>query len=286
MAAGDLITLDYELEYNGVVTGDTNTIHVRQIDIFSGAEVRQKSLNRPLDHGAFATDAFYGPRTVRVEFEVWGTSEATLATNLDKALELTVLTETDEPLVVQLPSFGKFRFEGRCIRRASSPVNHDYQLGYFVTFICDYFVPDPRILGNTLNSSVLTKTTASGNLTYNLTYNLNYGSSGTSGTNINNAGMFEARPTVTVNGPFTSFNLENVTQGKKLEFSDGPDAGQNVVIDFYARTVFLNGTASRYNWVKDSTQWWTLQPGNNEIRLNGSSTGTPTATIEWRDSRV
>ena len=285
MAAGDLISNNYEIEFNGVVSGDTNQIELVECSLFSAPDVRLKSLDRPLDHGAFSTSAFYSGRTIEVDLEVWGATEGELQTNLVKALQMTELTDTDIPWVMQLPGFGKVRLEAKCIRRNVGAINQDYNVGYKTTVTADYWAPNPRILSNSQGSQALGVAVQSGGLTYDISYDIVYGASGTSGNIVTNSGSFETRPSITITGPISNPNLENVTTGKVLSFAGFSLAsGETLVVDFYNRQVLLNGTSSRYFWVNDVTKWWTLIPGDNEIRLGGTSSGSASATVTWRNA--
>jgi hypothetical protein len=284
MAAGDLINNDFEIEYNGVVTGDTNNIEVVRCSLFNAPAVRHKSLDRPLDQGSFSSQGFYSGRTVAVDMEVWGATEAELQTNLIAALNLTELTTNDTPWVMQLPGFGKVRLEGKCIRRDVSPIDRDYSTGYVTRITADWWMPNPRILSNSESSQVLGKAVASGGMNYDISYDISYGASGNSGNRLVNAGSYETRPRAVITGPINTPVLENVTQGKALRFNGTLTAAQTLEVDFYTRQVLLNGTASRYSWINDVTQWWALQPGDNEVRLNGTTAGSPTATFTWRSA--
>lgn len=284
MAAGDLISNNYEIEFNGIVTGDTYNIEVVRCSLFSAPGTRQKSLDRPLDQGSFSSSAYYSGRNVAVDMEVWGASESELQTNLIAALNLTELTTDDQPWVMQLPGFGKVYLEGKCIRRDVTPIDRDFSTGYVARLTADWWMPNPRILSGTESSQDVTKSIASGGMSYDISYDISYGASGSSGNTLTNAGSYETRPVCVITGPINTPILENVTQGKALRFNGTINTGETLTVNFYNHQVLLNGTASRYSWVNDVTQWWALEPGDNEVRLNGTSVGSPTATFTWRDA--
>lgn len=284
MAAGDLITEDYQAEYNGVVTSDN--IELVSTDFFSASDVRLQNIDRPLDHGSFCAKGFYSGFFFTNTYEVWGTSTSDLKENLEKLFNLTELLEEEVPFVIQHPDFGKVQRNAICTKRSVSPIGIEAVVGKVHTVTAEYFSCNPRLQSNTLRSQSIAKSTVSGGLTYDLTYDLSYGSSGVGGETLTNAGTFETRPVATVYGPVNNFNLEQVTQGKKLTFNGTLGSSDYLEIDFLERSVLLNGTSSRYLWVEDVTQWWNLQPGDNEIRFNGSSAGSPTVTVTWRDSWI
>jgi len=89
-------------------------------------------------------------------------------------------------------------------------------------------------------------------------------------------------PTFRVNGPVTNPYLENITTGEFLYITYTLGVGEWLDIDFKDKTVLLNGESSRY-YTKSGT-WWMLQPGDNNVRLGGTTTGSPSATVSWRDA--
>ncbi len=87
-----------------------------------------------------------------------------------------------------------------------------------------------------------------------------------------------------INGPVVDPFLENTATGEIVRLTGTLDAGDYLVVDSDARTVLLNGTASRYSWVSPGSTWWQLEPGANSVRYgatSGSGTGTLTSRSVW-----
>lgn len=282
MAAGDLITQNYEVEFNGVLFGGAAAnLEVVEFSPFESPDMRTVDLARPLDHGMFLSTDYYGGRTVVLEAETWNTWSGVL-----NALTALQTYNTELPLVFQLPTVGKLRVNCRVRRRAQMAVNQEFNVGGRTRVIVEFYATDPRIYSNTLQSAVATLTPASSGITFNAVFNLLFGVGTSSTVSVTNAGTFETRPQISIAGPVTDPYLENQTTGKTLSFNGDLASGETLEVDFLNRTVLLNGTASRYSWVDDTDGWWTLQPGVNSIRLGGSTASSATATISWRDAYV
>jgi len=117
--------------------------------------------------------------------------------------------------------------------------------------------PDPRILANAA-------TTLAG--------------SGTA----TNSGNFKASPVLTVTGSAAGpIVITNSTAGATVSVSTAVPGGQQLVIDFLARTVLLNGV-NRYDLVTSTPTWWDVLPGANTIVYSGGGT----AVLSWNDSWI
>lgn len=112
--------------------------------------------------------------------------------------------------------------------------------------------------------------------TYDLEFDRVYPESPPIGvTTVTNDGNMNAYPVLRLYGPATGVNIENQTVGKTLELPDlVVDAGDYIEIDTRNRTIRLLGDPdqSRYSYVDfDTSAWWSLIPGDNELRYYPSS---------------
>ncbi len=284
MPAGDLITTDYQFEYAGVLFVDGAQRDLVEAVGFGLPEMRTSDTDRPRDHGMLEGADFLGQRTIEIELEILGTSAADLDAQLTALATMNAkIDATEQPLVWQFPSEGKRRSFARLRKR---PVTVDRDYVFNVAHVRMQFVAtDPRIYDNTQSSSPLTLPVASGGLGWPLGWPLGWGSSSGGFANVTNAGTFPTRPVVTFVGPLTSPNLQNVTTGLTWECMFDLQTGDTLVVDFDARTVLLNGTASRYSFVTAESQWWELVPGVNQLKL-GASAGTGSATVAFRSAWI
>jgi len=104
--------------------------------------------------------------------------------------------------------------------------------------------------------------------------------------NLANNGNFFSNHPITIEGPVTNPRVESLTQGKTLAMDIVLGVGETLVLDAESRTVLLNGTASRYNTLTTESEWFDLQPGNNEVRFQAATPTAATMTITWRSSWV
>lgn len=133
--------------------------------------------------------------------------------------------------------------------------------------------------------------TPPGGRTYPLTFPRVYPAAGPTGVVIvNNAGDATAYPLLRLYGPATEPIIENLTQDKLLEFDSLTiNAGEFLEIDTRAKTILLNGdpTAPAYDkLLYPNSAWWTLSPGDNEIKYRPATftAATTVAEVVWRDA--
>lgn len=104
----------------------------------------------------------------------------------------------------------------------------------------------------------------------------------TPGGTATNTGNFKASPVLTVTGAAAGpIVIANSTAGRTVTVTTAIPGGQQLVIDFKARAVLLNGV-NRYDLVTGIPQWFDIAPGNNTITYSGG--GTP--SLSWNDSWI
>lgn len=99
-----------------------------------------------------------------------------------------------------------------------------------------------------------------------------------------NAGNFETRPIVTIQGPINFPSVIDMQTGKFVSFSYvNLGVGDRLVIDTDARIGTLNGS---YRAADLNSWWWVLQPGSHTLLLAGSTTGGASMTITYNDAWI
>lgn len=280
MAVGDLVTTDLQFEFSGVQFGGCCT--GLDLDFLSGSgfdmpELRTSDVVRPRDHGMLAGADYFGGRTITIEVIVAAASKATLETKLLALSRMPMGGQTESQLVFQLPGQGK-RYVNARLRRRGYPVEFGYANGRAVMIALQFFATDPRIYDLTGSTFSINLPVASGGLGWAVSWPVAWSTS-TSGTvTYTNSGNFESRPVVTFTGPLTSPSIQNVTTGLTWACNFDLQTGDTLVVDFMARTVLLNGTASRYSYVLPTSSWWVLVPGANQLRITASS-GSGNASV-------
>ena len=277
----------WQLEVNGLVlgAGTSYQITAEGPEGLGLPDLRTSDLPRPQDHGVYFGADFFSSRSLIIE--VWlladSASDATVLMDaLTAAWQPPAGADTFSPLTIRLPGQDDRVLYGRPRR-----LGYDTSRlrGGAVKATLQYDAADPRLYSATGNLVTVNLPTISGGLEWPTGWPLVWGAGSAGGVTIRNDGNFGSRPVATFRGDLLGPTLENVTAGKVFRMHDDflLGAGDSLVVDFDARTVLLNGTASRYGDVDSTSQWWELVPGPNEIRL-GAHEGAGWADINYRSA--
>lgn len=156
---------------------------------------------------------------------------------------------------------------------------------------CGFVALDPLHYSGAERTQTLSLPTTSGGLTLPLTAPLSIAATFTSGrAAIANAGSAEVGLKIRIDGPVfeprVSLLVGATTTTLRLFLT--VEAGQWLEIDTsdHARTVYLNGQASRRNFAAaDRGNWPSLPTGPAEIAFNASAySATAQLTVRWRDA--
>lgn len=290
--AGDNITGDGQLEFNGYVLGDNNKTFMDQITgwddlpgVDSGNTARSNS------HGAWVGKKLANQRIITwsgrfspPDPNTWADELRALRT----AFSLPIDTE-ELPLVIQ--SIGEKKLVFGSVVQRSIPMDRAY--GYFGANVSIQFeCSDPRRYSLGENSWTLElPPVVSVGLTYPLSYPLYYGEEVTSSSGtLFNDGDIVTPLTMTFYGPVTNPSLLNLTHGTKMEFEINLAADEYLEVDTRTGTVLLNGIADRlYTRTSTSSPLMSfgLLPGDNEMQITASSWNSPASVgISWRDATL
>lgn len=241
----------------------------------------------PLQHGVWFGPEYLGGRSILLEVHVRGDDPSDTMANIDALVAAWQLDTSGDgygavtTLDICLPGVGTRRLYGRPRRVAGTL---DRVVHSNAQFTLEFVAGNPRWQSPTLSQQVFTPATASVGRGYNRSFNYGYGGATDSGIEVcNNAGTAEAIPVLRIDGPCTTPSLINETTGKTLTLDYTLASGEYLLIDFYERTVLLDGTASRFYAKRGD--WWGLAPGDNEIRFAVQSSSSPcAATLSWRSA--
>ena len=279
---------DYQLSVatTGLLLGAGTDYIVHSWDGLGLPGVRTNDRPKPYVHGAFLGPEFVDGRNVIIDVSLRGDSDTDAMSMLDALIaawyfDATGLTayDTSSYLTVKLPGQSIRRLYGRPRR---GKIDIDRLLQGHPSASLEWWAGDPRWYSDDLHSQGMSLGSATTGRSYPRSYDFGYGGTATSGAaSIVNAGNFITQPTLRLDGPLTNVTLTNETTGESLVITYTLGSGEYLLVDFAAKTVLLNGTASRY-YAKSGT-WWALRPGSNSIRFAASS-GSGTATLSWRDA--
>lgn len=277
------LTADYQAELRGVVLGPSSDYpHAAAPQGFGTPSYRTGDQPRPLDHGEFAGLDLMNGRTV--VFDVWvvGDDDTEAAANLNALKAAFAPSSATLELSVRLAGTD-YALLGR---PRGVVANIEYVRDGVARARCEFKALDPRLYSLEVTDSPLVLASNSGaGLEFPLTFPMTFGGAATGGVvTVENAGTFTAPWVAVINGPVVDPFLENTATGEIVRLTGTLDAGDYLVVDSDARTVLLNGTASRYSWVSPGSTWWQLEPGANSVRYgatSGSGTGTLTSRSVW-----
>lgn len=251
---------------------------------------REVSDLRPSDHGMTDATRYYGARSI----ELVGFIQTPTFGELWPAVD-----ELKKSMAIGSLHTFKFRREGlsydeQAQVRVASTVDipggtmPSPFLQWGVSLVC----PDPRIYEAIQSSGSYDPTdTGSGGLFFPLTFPLDFQASETSGLlEIVNAGTIETPPVITITGPVTNPIVDNESTGHSI-YTQGLElaSGNTLVINVAERWAKLNGTTKRPDLIDASlTDWFSLEPGTNQLRLRGSgmSAGSTELSITYRSARI
>ena len=150
-----------------------------------------------------------------------------------------------------------------------------------------FVATDPLRYSTTESTASTGLTTLSGGLDFPATAPFVFGTAGDSSVmDCTNDGTIATPWVATFSGPLTAPELVHLGSGKRITLSGATlAAGETLVVDSDARTVLLEGTASRYSWLAAASQWFDIEPGANSVQLLGAS-GSGSVSLAWRSAWI
>jgi len=280
MAAGDLITVPWQVELNGLLMGGLTNFPFVAFDPWAAPVVRSGSQARPArSKGSFPGIDDYGERMVEAELRIAGTTYADVqASRRLLAAAWKLPASGTVPLIWMEDDGVKYRVDGK-------PNLADPRVQPNIPTKAMFVASDPRIYNNTLVQVTAPFPTSSGGLLFSAAAPFVFGTGGTGGSlDCPNNGNIETPYVVVFTGPLVAPTIEHTAQAKILAFTGTLAAGESLVVDSASRTVLLNGVSSRYSWLI-SPQWFTLEPGPNGLRFSGGS-GTGSVQVSYRHAQL
>lgn len=274
---GDLISQDWQIELQGLLMGPGTAYVVQRFNPWSAPTIRTATLERPRDHGLISAGADHlGQRLVTATFYMADSTDTAARQRLAAAWG-----PVSAPVALVWQEYGvKYRIVGK-------PALADSDVTPGMPTDCRFVATDPRIYTNAATTVSLSMPTASGGLGFPFGFPLAFGAGSSGLADFVNAGTFPTRPLVVFHGPLTGPSIENVTTGEKWRTTFDLPAGQDLYVDFDARTVSLtaDGKTSRYSYTPSDAIWWELPAGTSQLRL-GASAGTGTADVTARSAWI
>jgi hypothetical protein len=290
LAAGDLITELWQVEWRGNVWGGTNA-DTAIVDLSGWLErpaLRGSNADRPARHGAYPGLKRAETRAVEVELTVMVDDpdmsilraiEDATAYDEDPAEEdLVIWAGTEHPQLVRAR-----------LEKAAIPTDHEWSVGHHRARL-QWVATDPRrySIVETVTPVLGMPGGATSGVTFPITFPITFGSGVSSGSlTLYNAGNAPTWPTFTLTGALTAPAIVRADTGQKIQFAPTFTLGngETMVIDTDARSVTIAGVSRRDAVV--SADWFPIPP-RQTIVLTLASTGAYDAaaglTVAYRDA--
>lgn len=258
-------------------TTDANGITwlLKNFEGWDGTDVQGPgNVARSGDHGAWASSQFLAPRIITLTLLASAATQA--LRDLARALLQQALPVSDLAVFLlnePVPKQASVRMSGR--------ITETYPTTLDVEFTVPMAAPDPRKYGAPNLVSTVAPVQNGVTLPVTLPFTLPAQTPGGAVT-VTNAGSFETRPLVTINGPITSPFLQNVTTGQIVSFTGLVlGAADSLVVDFNARQAFFDGV---YRTADITSSWWSIPPGTVTIQLGGTGSAGAQMSVSWQSA--
>lgn len=286
MAIGDLITADFQYEWNQtLLVGSGTNYDVIEVDGLDDLPTVD-SFDSPRDARWGSDDGtdLARDRVATFSGELFTATDAGMASLLD-GLRDTLTVGPVGTLAWRHPGEGVRFVYARC-RRRSIPVNHRRSV-LSAVWAAQLVAVDPLIYSAASTTKSSARTTGGTGFTPPFTPPFTLGAAVAGTVRVTNAGSASARWTARLAGPLTNPVLTNRSTGARLAFTANGGltlaAGEYVDLASDARSVLLAGTASRRSQLSLDSRWFDLPPGHTDIELTADS-GTGTFAITWRSA--
>jgi hypothetical protein len=278
------ITANTQVEFGGLLLEDGFEI-VSVEGLADSPEVRSTDLARVARHGFLPGQDYLGGRSVTLTVDIYGWDDTSFAALVGAFRAVFTPGGPEEPLSFRLAGLadgGVVSINARP-RRLSLPLTSAYWSNA-VRATVQLYATDPLIYSALTTTTTIALPQPPGGFTFDLTFDFDFGAQGGPTTvTIVNSGTATAYPTVRVNGPVTDPSLRNETLDREVSVGLVVDTGEWLDIDFKNRTVLLNGSANRYQYLTVA-DWWGLEPGSNSIRYSAQEWSASSAVFAHKSA--
>lgn len=242
MAAGDLVTRDFQMEFNNLLLGAATPYGWQNLQGWDDLpDVDIGLVHQPLQHGAQAGPPYARERVLTWEFQMWPNRVDFAAARA--AIRRATAPRRDgvlQPLVISTVEETHLVF-AVCTKR-NIPADRRYA-ARIPKGILQFIAPDSRRFSVAESTVRIDAPTGVTGLQYPLTYPLDYGGTVTPGSsNALNEGDTETHPLIEISGPCINPKVTNQALGSFLAFNITLALGEVLTVDTNKGTVFLGST--------------------------------------------
>jgi hypothetical protein len=238
--------------------------HLTEMQGWDSPDQRAEYTPREADHGAWAAPVYLSQRPITLAGKIETSGLAALDSAMDQLIAACALTDTTLTVYETTPKQATVRRSGSPLLRPITDRIAEYSL--LVT------AADPRRYSTTLLSQSTALPSVTGGLTLPVTLPVTISATTVAGSiTLTNSGSMATRPTLTIAGPVTTPTIVAALPGgsvTQIAYGATLQAGDVLVIDSAARTVVLNGTASRRLYFSGT---WPEIPAGSSVTYSWSS---------------
>ncbi|MEW2415284.1 hypothetical protein AB0953_16435 [Streptomyces sp. NPDC046866] len=238
--------------------------HLQGLDGWDGSDLRAEYTPREADHGAWGAPVYLSQRPIALKGKIEAPGLASLDTAMEQLIAAVALTDTTLTVYETIPKQATVRRSGATLIQPLTDRIAEYSL--LVT------AADPRRYSTTLLSQSTALPSVTGGLTLPVTLPVAISATTVAGSiTLTNAGSMATRPTLTITGPVVTPTIVAALPGgsvTQIAYGATLQVGDVLVIDSAARTVILNGTASRRLYFSGT---WPEIPANSSVTYSWSS---------------
>jgi len=249
-----------------------------------GVPTAGQVVQRAGDHGGYASPQFLAPRPITLTITASAISQAQRDV-ARYALHQAIPVGSGGGSDLALFTFNEPVAKQCYVRGSGTAVTESCVSTSEVEFTVGLIAPDPRLYSAVQHSAVGTAGSRAAGLAPPWTppITLPAGAPPAS-VSVTNAGNFETRPTVTIQGPITAPQVQNVTTGQIVSYSALTlGAGDLLVLDFMNRVGTLNGV---YRPADVSSAWSVMPPGATTFQMLGTASSGASMTVSWYDAWI
>lgn len=283
---------NYQSSFNGLTWGAGTDIQVTGITGLRGMpSIRSGDVAKARRNGSFPGQNFFDERVAVFDLNVFGgaipsgaTVEQTL-TGMAAAFQNIEDPAAQLPLATMLPGWAEPRTLTCRPTGYTLGIDTNYQFND-VKVAVQFTASDPLIYGFTLKSVSTGLPSPTAGLQFNVTFPAVFGASTGGSMQVANNGLYPTPPVFIINGPVKNPLVSLVATGQFFGVQLTLTATDQLVIDMNARTVTLNGTASRYNAALTGSSWFALPVGTSTIGVQSKDATAVAAqfTCQYRDA--
>jgi hypothetical protein len=274
------MVLNYQLSYNGLITGPGTDVQLLGIDGLLGSPpTRQNDIAKARDHGSYAGLDVFDERVFGLDYLIVRPSVAMEVIRAQLAAAYTLISDPTMQLQLQILLPGWVSARQITCRPTAFPMPLDPWFSYNkIEAKIQMTAADPFVYDSILQTiGPVGLPTPSSGLTFPATAPFVFGASTGGSASLINVGNFAAPFVVTINGPLTNPRFQNAA-GQFVALNLTLAIGDVLVIDMAAKTILLNGV-SRQNAIITGSSWFGLPVGTSSLSFSSSDSAAVTGTF-------